>query len=201
MAKQFTILAVEHRENKAIESISKLRKMNYIPAIVFGDDQKSDSIKITSKNWKQLEDSKQLIFSVENGKKNELVSLSSVDTDHFGKIVHLSLHRVKRNTLTEVMIPIQLIGERKITETSLIQQHLSEIKVSAIPTNIPTSFEVDITNIAQGDIVRVCDLNLPKDVEILNDIAQEVVLECHAPTVVQEVEAETETLAEPEKKE
>ena len=197
MSKSFKTVEVESRKDKRIESVKFLRDNNFIPAVVGGEKLEPVSLKIKQNVWNDLLASKELIFSLKNGEKKELVSIAAIEKSPFGKTIHLAFHRIKRNVKTEVTIPVKLIGERKSSDSAMVQQHINEIKIEAIPTDIPHSVEIDISGFNDGDIIRLKDLKMSKGVELVEADLNEVVVECHFPHVAAEEPTEAvEAVAE-----
>jgi len=54
-------------------------------------------------------------------------------------------------------------------EGGLVQTINSSISISALPTNIPTSIELDISALNVGDNLTATDVNLPEGVELANE--------------------------------
>jgi large subunit ribosomal protein L25 len=94
-------------------------------------------------------------------------------------------------------IPVRLSGNPAGVrdEGAVLDQVIYDIEVECLPGNIPEAFEVDVSNLAVGESVRVSELSLP-DVRILADgdlpIASVV-----PPTVAPAEDADT-AAAEPE---
>ena len=69
----------------------------------------------------------------------------------------------------------------------LLEQLLFQLTVEAMPGNIPVSIEIDVTELAIGDQLRVEDIPLPDGVETQAE-ADVVVAQVAAPRVVTEAE-------------
>ncbi len=67
-----------------------------------------------------------------------------------------------------------------------MDQHLHEIKISALPTNLPPGIEVDISDLGIGDVIRISDLSQIPGVEVLNELDEVVV------GVIEQVELKVE---------
>jgi large subunit ribosomal protein L25 len=81
-------------------------------------------------------------------------------------VVHVDFQIVRRDEVIAADVPIVLIGEAKVVEQEdgLVEQLLTALTVNATPTQIPAHFEVDISELAIGNGIRVGDLNLPPGV-------------------------------------
>ena len=93
-------------------------------------------------------------------------------------IVHIDLQQVNLKEKIQVAIPIEFTGESKLAESgdAVVDTHLSEIEIEALPTDLPESFTVDISQlVAIGDKIIVGDLKVGKEIEILTDKEESIV--------------------------
>ena len=82
-----------------------------------------------------------------------------------GELVHVDFIRIGRDVAVSAEIPIHLIGEATgVRDGGLLEQLLFHLTVEAMPGNIPVSIEIDVTELAIGDQLRVEDIPLPEGV-------------------------------------
>lgn len=173
---EVTLVAEPGRATGSSES-RRLRAAGRIPAVIYGHGIDALSISIDGRELRHA-------LSGESG-TNQLLEL------HIGADKHLALARVLqrhpvRNTVTHVDfqvvrrdevisadVPIVLVGEAKHVEQErgLVEQPLTSLTVNATPSRIPTSIEVDITELTVGATIRVGDLALPSGVN--TDVAED----------------------------
>jgi large subunit ribosomal protein L25 len=96
--------------------------------------------------------------------------------------IHVDLYKVNLEEKISVEVPVHLIGESnpvKAGDADILQPiHL--LNVECLPTDIPESFEVDITVLEEIEAeIRVSDLKVPKGVTILDDAEELVVKIVH----------------------
>lgn len=115
-----------------------------------------------------------------------------------GTLLHIDFVKVERDVKIEAAVPIHLVGDsRGVKEGGQLDQHIHELKVEALPTDVPPAIEIDITDIGIGDQVRVSDVKASASVAILTD-PDEVILGVIEPLAMKtELEVETEAVAEP----
>jgi len=88
------------------------------------------------------------------------------------------------------MLDSPIIGENyRIRRSDLVAMGYDRKKVEALPMEVPDRFEVDITELAIGDSLRVGDIRPPEGVTILDD-PEAVVLNVTPPTKIEEPEVE-----------
>ena len=169
-----------------------------MPGVIFGDAQESLSIKFAKKDWLKLQNSNSLAFNANLNGKDQLVTISKVDTSYMGTPIHVALQRVKRNTKTEIIVPVKMVGERSSKDSAVVQLHMQEIKISANPSDIPNSIDVDISNLKDGDIVRAKDLVIAGGIELVDMDGEDLIVDCNVQKIVEEelVADTTETVPE-----
>ena len=96
--------------------------------------------------------------------------------------IHVDLYQVNLQEKIEVEVPVHLVGESAPVKQGDgdILQPLHTIRVECLPSDIPESFEVDITPLEEIEAeVRVKDLNVPRGVTVLEDPEELVVKIVH----------------------
>ena len=95
----------------------------------------------------------------------------------------MQIHAIRRDTqhvdflaidlkqTLAVMVPVQPVGKAVgVTEGGTLQLVRHELEVYCLPTNIPTSIEVDVTALAVGDSVHIDEVTFPEGVESQHDV-------------------------------
>ncbi len=93
-------------------------------------------------------------------------------------VTHVDFLIVRRDEVVQAEVPITLIGEARLVVQGdgLIEQVVTSLTVHAIPANIPSHVEVDISEMAIGDTIRVGDITLPEGVSTELDPEEPVVI-------------------------
>lgn len=87
------------------------------------------------------------------------------------KIIHLDLELVDGNKNIETEVPIQYLGEGYLnSKGAVLQKEKDSIKVSCDINSIPKSIKFDVSKGKNGDVFRVCDLEVAGELTILDDI-------------------------------
>jgi large subunit ribosomal protein L25 len=117
-----------------------------------------------------------------------------------GKVVHIDFMRLLQGRKVTVRVPIRIHGKETcpgIKEGGVLE-NLHEIEIETLPASIPEFVDVDISQLALGDMIHIKDLRLGGDLEILAD-PEEVLAIVATPKVVEEEatdeEKEVEVLA------
>ncbi len=76
------------------------------------------------------------------------------------RLIHVDLKRIALDKLMKAEVPVQLIGTPygvKI-EGGLLDHALREVEIECMPGDIPSSIDVDVTDMKLGAEIRVADL-------------------------------------------
>ena len=109
------------------------------------------------------------------------------------KALDIQFQRINLREKISVGVPVELRGDPVgVSEGGMLDQVIDEIQVHCLPTDIPPRFEVDVSEMVIGSIVRAGDLQMGDEIEMLTDPNQ-LVCSVRAPHVVaEEEEAVTE---------
>ncbi len=193
-----TILKADKRTLEG-RKVKNLRKEGILPGNVYGKKVKSQSVQVNLKDFekifKEIGETGLLTLVVENEEKPVLIHNLQYNpiTD---APVHVDFLQVDLKEKVEADIPVELSGESPAEKQALgtVVQYLNEIKVEALPGDLPEKFEIDVSALAEVDqSVFVKDLNYDKSkVEIKSDLEailakveppqKEEVVEAPAPT-------------------
>lgn len=167
--------------------VKKLRQEGLLPANVFGKKIKSESIQVIDKDfkviYKEVGDTGLITLTVGKDEKPVLVHDVQVNpmTD---EVIHVNFLQVDLKEKVEAEVPVELIGESPVEKQSLgtVVQYVNEIKVEALPTDLPEKFVVNTSELSEVDqAIYVKDLKVDRSkVEIKND-ADEIVVKVEPP--------------------
>ncbi len=192
-------LLAQKREETGKGSARKLRKTGLIPAVLYGKDRDPVNLKLDASKVEDVVGGNVIIdLSLED--ETEPVMVKEVQRHVIKQdLLHVDFYQVDLEEKIEVEVPVetvgQSIGER---EGGILEVILRKIEISCLPTNIPETFEVDISELEVGDSVSVADLEVDEDIEIITD-SDETIAAIVVPSELNlEEEEEEEELEEPE---
>ncbi len=171
-----TTLKAEKRTQEG-RKVKKLRSEGILPGNVYGKKIKSQSVQVVLKDfdkiYKEIGETGLLTLQIGNEEKPVLIhnlQLNPVSDEP----VHVDFLQVDLKEKVEADIPVELIGESPAEKQALgtVVQYINEIKVEALPTDLPEEFQVDSSVLAEVDqAVLVKDLKYDKSkVEIKDDL-------------------------------
>lgn len=168
-SKEFKI-EVERREEIGKKGARNLRAAGYIPGIYYSQDQPASiPFKVAAKDLALALASDALVYHVSVGGERRNVLIKELQyhpvTD---EILHVDFKGVRMDEEVEVKVPIHIIGKAVGVkeEGGLLHVELLELDIRCKASNIPTHFEVDISDLHLGQSVHAGDLTLG-DVELV----------------------------------
>lgn len=174
------ILEAETGRPLGSRATRRLRAEGKIPGIVYGHNTEPVSVAVAARELR-------IALSGESG-SNTLLSLKAGDKTFLtlaremqrhpvkGTVTHVDFQIVRRDEIIAAEVPITLTGEALEVQhgDGLVDQQLFTLPVRAKPADIPTSVEVDVTDLVIGAALRVADLSLPTGVT--TDVDQDVAI-------------------------
>lgn len=148
----------------------RLRSSGRIPGVVYGHGMEGISVSVDARELRHA-------LSGKSG-SNQLLDLQ-IGSDHHlamarilqrhpvrNTVVHVDFQVVGRDEVISADVPIVLVGEAKsvTSEGGIVEQPLTTLTVNATPGRIPSSIEIDLSQLTVGNSVRVGDLELPAGV-------------------------------------
>jgi len=194
-----TKLKVELRNETGKEANRKFRKEGMIPGVLYSPHDKENLLlKIKSEGLSKLliEKKHSLInLEIEGGeKKNKrLAMIKDFQYNSLKKrIVHIDFYGVTLKEKLTMLINVELVGESiGAKEGGILEHELREIEVECLPTDVPSAYKVDITQLQIGDNITVGDIEVSKGVKILTE-AEQVIASVKHPTKEEEKVEEME---------
>jgi large subunit ribosomal protein L25 len=152
----------------------RLRHAGQVPAILYGGD-------LTPLNI-QLEHEDVILAA-----RNEWFFSSVLDLDIEGELqrvlvrdwqmhpykqhmLHLDFYRIDENAEIRVYVPLHFLNQDNSpagkTSGVVISHNLTEVEVACLSRDLPEHIEVDLANLAEGDLIHMSELKLPAGVEL-----------------------------------
>ncbi len=196
----------ESRNSVGKKIAKKIRREGKIPAIIYGDGKEPIPISINVKDVLsvlKMEKKQNTILRIHRDDIQVDAMLKEIQYDYLSdNILHADFFRLDLNKEIEVSIPITIVGESigVRVEDGVFDFVTRDIRVKALPTLIPTNFEIDVTELHSGNSIKVENIEEDENVKILTDkqivICAVVVKGAEEEEEVEEDEEETVEAAE-----
>jgi large subunit ribosomal protein L25 len=205
MAGERMKLEVNDREGRGSADSRRLRAEGLIPGVLYGRGKKPHAFFVPERDLRRA-------LSGDSGLHAILdVVLAGQKTTHpavlkdyqqdvpSGRLAHIDLHEVRLDEPIQAQVSVDLVGESVgVKEGGVLSQVQRELRVEALPLEIPDHLELDVSGMAIGDTLRLVDLPAQEGVTFLDDPEETVLATVTAPTVIVEPEVEEEELEEGE---
>ena len=177
-------LKVEKRDLK--ENLAALRSAGVMPAVFYGPKDPSTPIKLTIANfkkaWKTAGES--TVVSLEGEGVEADVLIHDVDLDPVTDVpIHVDFYAIEKGKKLSVDVPLEFVGVAPAVKDlgAVLVKVLHDIKIEALPKDLPHKIEVDISSLLTFDsVVTAKDLKLPAGV-VLKVKPEEVVASVYEP--------------------
>jgi len=194
-------LTVEPREILG-KKVARLRRAGIIPANVFGHNLASVAVQVPAvelqRTLKASTVNEVIDLKVEGERTARPMIINRVQRDALtSAILHADFYQVSLREKMRADVPIVLTGSSIAVGTynGVLIQPLEVLHIEALPLDIPTHIEVDVSVLDQLEqSLHVRDLGVPPSVTVLND-PDVVVVKVEAPRIAEELEAEREEIA------
>jgi large subunit ribosomal protein L25 len=198
-----SVLNVETRVRTGKGGSRKVRRDGLVPAVVYGKGFEALNLRLDPKALQQA-------IANEAG-WNTLITLKG-DGPFDGQVVILKdmqIDAIRRDTqhvdflaidlkkAIFVLVPVHAVGKSQgEVEGGTLQLVRHELELNCVPTNIPSSIEIDVTKLNIGDAVHIDEVVLPEGVESHHDVNYTVLTVVgHKPEEVEPGDEEEDDLA------
>lgn len=107
-----------------------------------------------------------------------------------GKIAHFDLQEVRLDRTIQTTVAVELVGEAAGAKAGgVLSQVTREVRVEALPLEVPERLELDVSSLEIGDTLRLSDLGARDGLTFLDD-PETVLATVTMPTRVEEPEVE-----------
>jgi large subunit ribosomal protein L25 len=199
-----TIVTAQPRASRGKNEARRTRRSGLIPAVVYGAFKDPVAVSVSPKDIGKIIHSKtghNSIFDVDiEGVERTPVIVADEQYDPIkGHLLHIDLRRIDLTRKLRVAVPVHVTGESKGVKQQggVLDVVTRTIEIECIPDDIPNQFDVDVTELMIGSVIRVSELALKEGVRVLT--AGEAVI-AHVVGIKEEAAAEVAApaVAEPE---
>jgi large subunit ribosomal protein L25 len=170
-----TKLAAQPRITSGSSAARRLRTEGQIPGVIYGQGMAPISVSVERRELRLALSGpagSNTVLSLEVDGKSYPAVIKDMQRHPIRRTVaHIDFLQVNMNEEITVSVPVHLVGESKAVsaEGGLVDPAVDTIEVSCTPNNMPNAFEIDVTEMQIGDVIRLADLPMPKGVTPLGD--------------------------------
>ena len=206
-----TLKAAPRTEFGSRES-RRLRRSGQIPGVVYSEGDEAVPFKVEDREVRLILVEGHALFdlAIEGSDPVPVVIKEQQHHPVRGNIEHLDLQRVRLDQAIEAEVAIELEGVDTapgVKGGGVLEHVVREVTVEALPTDIPDSLLMDVSDLEINETATLERLVLPAGVELVVEDPSEVTVVTVSPPrveeepVVAEVEEEVEVIGEGEEAE
>ena len=156
-------LRAEPRSELGSPAARRARTEGRVPAVIYGHGQEPLPVTLDARElWSALAHAGgSVLFNVRVGSTEHLAIAREVQRHPVRQTVsHVDFQVVGRDEVVPAEVAITLVGEAlKVTRAGGVVEHaLLALRLHAKPADVPTSIEIDISDLEIGTTIRVSDL-------------------------------------------
>ena len=183
-----------------------LRRAGQIPAVLYGPKTDPVLLSVVVKDLEQVLKKGsygQLILElvIRNGKEMTKPAMIKELQKHpvSGNPIHIDFYEVDMKRKIKVMVPVVTTGKSVgVEDGGLLNIVRRELELFCLPSDIPESIEIDISELGIGDSIHIEEVPLGENLEVSADVNYTVVTVLSPKVEEEPVEEEEEELEEGE---
>ncbi|MBN8866731.1 MAG: 50S ribosomal protein L25 [Solirubrobacterales bacterium] len=199
MSSERATLTATPRTDFGSRTSKRLRRDGKVPGVVYSDGKEATSFQVESRDARIILGEGHALFDL-HIEGSDTVPVVVKEQQHHpvrGDLQHLDLQQVDLNQAIQAEVAVELTGDDVspgVKQGGVLEHVTREVTVEALPTEIPDSLTLDVSEMEINDTLTLEDLTAPEGVTLVSDDPAEVTLVTLSPP---RVEAEPET-EEPE---
>jgi large subunit ribosomal protein L25 len=209
MAETQIIVEGAPRSDRGKNEARRLRQTGKVPAVLYGGKGASITLALNAKQIGAILRSASghnTLFQVDLAGKHEPAILKDWQVDPLsGKLLHVDLVRVAMDVRMRVKVPVHTFGEPAGVKQQggVFEVVTREVEIECLPTDIPTEFKVDVSELMLGKQLRAGELAIDSaKMKLITEpervLAHVVALKVEEEKPAEVVATEAATPAEPE---
>jgi large subunit ribosomal protein L25 len=172
-------LSANVRKELGKSAVRKLRAAGLLPAVKYGHGEETAHIQLDMKDFEDFMAAtrgESTIVNLKVGRKSQKAIVKRMARDPItGKIQHVDFVVLHKGEKVTVSIPIVLTGEPAgVKLGGVLDQLERQVRIKAVPKDIPPHIEVDVSEMDIGDSIHIKDLP-QEDITILAEPEDTVV--------------------------
>jgi large subunit ribosomal protein L25 len=193
MAEGRVQLVVDERAERGSAAVRRLRKQGLIPGVIYGGGNDPVAFSVQERELRRALTTDHglnaiLDVTIDGDVRPAIVKEYQRDPLS-GRVTHVDFVQVRLDRVIQTTVGIELVGDSPgVREGGVLQQVAREITVEALPMEVPERIEVDVSNLAIGDSIRLEDLPVQEGIRFVDDAHETVVATVTVPTRVEEPE-------------
>ena len=174
-------LKVQHRTVTGTNQAKKLRAEKLIPGVIYSRGEETKNITVDAveflKTFRDAGSSAIIYLNLEGQEEPVLIREVQMDPIKENEFIHVDFLKLDMTEKIKLNIPVVLLNREDIRiQPSVLMQLVDEIEVECLPTYIPQTADIDVSDIDLDTAKLVSDADVAQidEVEILTDLDEVV---------------------------
>ncbi|MDO5015090.1 MAG: 50S ribosomal protein L25 [Clostridia bacterium] len=168
---KFTELKANVRESMSKGKNNKLRQEGMIPAVISNSGKESTIIAVDKSAFLKIlsTEGRSAVFTLNAGKVKYTAMVMEMQHDPItGELLHANFQHVSLDQEIKTEVEVKIIGDELLPKKKLgLILQVEQLEVEGLPTDIPNSIDIDVSNIDGETSFHVKDLDVPKGIKVL----------------------------------
>ncbi|HPJ71036.1 MAG TPA: 50S ribosomal protein L25, partial [Candidatus Mcinerneyibacteriales bacterium] len=189
-------LNVTARNEKGKGANRRLRSQGEIPAVLYGGKEEK-MLTVNFRDFIKLlnnPDGTNIIIDLKDKSFKGMAVIKEIQRDPVKREpLHVDFYEIAMDKPLRIPVSIHLTGTAHgVREGGILEQNLWEIEIEALPSNLPSHIDVDISGLGIGDSIHVKDVAIEDEtLKVLVD-KEELIAHVAAPRLLEAEEEEEE---------
>lgn len=166
-------LSVNNRSGSGNKQTRKLRKENCIPAILYEKGTKGRLLKVNESELNSIiaKNGENVMVKLRVDGSEIPAVIKEIQRDHLQQhLIHVDFQPVTLHEIIHAEVPILVVnGERVERNGWVINKQMTELELEGEVEKIPPVITVDASKYKVGQVLRVADLEISKELSIVNE--------------------------------
>jgi large subunit ribosomal protein L25 len=167
-------LVAEKRTDAGSRPTGRLRREGRLPAVVYGLEHDAVPVTVPARELGHIlhgEAGANTLITLQLDGDSVLTLARQIQRHPVrGDVIHVDFIRIRRDTAVQAEVTVNLEGEALgVKNGGLLEQLVFTLTVEAKPADIPTSIDVDISDLDMNDQLHISDLPIPAGVTALQE--------------------------------
>ena len=204
MTKESIRLNAWSRTTSGKGAARRLRRGGRLPAVVYGRRADAESLELDTHELTRLLSrihaaTTVIDLEVDGGEARPVLIREIQRHPYRPQLLHVDFFEIRSDVSIRVQVPLQLVGTAAGVELGgMLQQLRYEVEIECLPGDIPSGFEIDVSELDIGDAVHVSAVDAA-GLTVLDDPGETIC--AVVPPVLEEEDEEEEEVEETEETE
>ncbi len=197
-------LSAQVREKMGKKNKS-LRREGFIPGVLYGRKIASQPIKVNRKDFekvfKEARESTLIDLSVGDQEKVKVLIHETQRDPITERYIHIDFYQVRKGEKIIAKVALDFVGESPAVrnQDGVLIKDYEELEIKCFPKDLIHDIKIDLSKLENlEDVIRIKDIDIPREIEIVADEENAVVTVAHPRTAeeIEKLEGEVEEKVE-----